>query len=82
MGFVNFEMFSFSKYGSFIFDDYRNIYLNMAAINDYQNFATIEFGADKVASDDAATPKGEAGVTFKSGNMVIFESIPETNPPC
>ncbi len=73
------EAFGESKYGSFIFDDYRNIYLNMAAINDYVNFATIELGASTIATtnatatasaDSASNPKGEAGVTFGAGNMV------------
>ncbi len=64
------EAFGEDKYGSLIFDHYRNIYLNMAAINDYKNFAIIEWGHDSNGVDSPTAPNGEGGMTFSSGNMI------------
>ena len=57
------------NYGSQFINDNRNIWLNVAQINNHKDLVTFEFGTESTG-DDAATPRGEGGVYKNHGNLV------------
>ncbi|MFP5386392.1 MAG: hypothetical protein ACLGHN_09960 [Bacteriovoracia bacterium] len=57
------------NYGSQYINDNRNIWLNAAQITNHKDLITYEFGTENTA-DDAATPRGEAGINKAYGNLV------------
>lgn len=57
------------NYGSQYINDNRNIWLNAAQINNHKDLVTVELGSENTA-DNAATPRGEAGVYKAMGNLV------------
>lgn len=57
-------------YGSTYIEDHRNIFLNVANINNYKNFVTYEWGNTANPTDATATPRADGGVFFSKNNMV------------
>ncbi len=62
------------NFGSYYIHDNRNIFLNVAKINDNKDLVTYEFGAatsnSSAAADSVAAPRAEGGFTKASGNLV------------
>ncbi len=57
-------------YGSTYIEDNRNIFLNVANINNYKNFVTYEWGNTANTSDTTAAPRADGGVFVAKNNMV------------
>lgn len=64
-------------YGSAYISDSRNIFFNVANVNNYKNFVTFEFGNTTNVSDSTANnagtltgPKAEGGVFVANDNLV------------
>lgn len=56
-------------YGSQYINDNRNIWLNVAQINNHKDLVTYEFGGN-ATTDSASSARGEGGVYKTMGNMV------------
>jgi hypothetical protein len=55
--------------GSFYVNDNRNVFLNVAEVNNHKDLVTFEWGAAD-ADDDTAAPRAEGGFFRSHGNMV------------
>lgn len=59
-------------YGSTYIADNRNVFINAANVNNYNNFVTYEWGSPTTASgnDTNGTPKADGGVFVAHNNLV------------